>query len=158
MPSPFVAQPRSHTPSVAGKWRTRRSGKRPLIELCKIVLGGLAGVVIAQLILWWLPGNLRRDPFGLAPRLPAWLHWLRPDELGVPQAAATVHHVADAPAVAQEDPFVDDTPVRSALRLPLNDPAGTPSEPTWRVAGLLDAPRYSGAELHERHAPDAGSA
>ena len=64
VPSPFVGVPQVESPSVARSWKSRRRGQRPWLELVKIVLGGLAGIVIAQLILWWLPGTLRRDPLG----------------------------------------------------------------------------------------------
>ncbi len=58
----------------------RRGHLSGLWEASKVVLGGLVGLVVAQLILWWLPGNLRRDPFGLADQLPARLKFLLPEE------------------------------------------------------------------------------
>jgi hypothetical protein len=49
--------------------------------LIKIGLGGIVGLIIAQLILWWLPGNWRRDPFGLASHIPAALQFVLPQPL-----------------------------------------------------------------------------
>jgi len=59
----------------------RPRNRHPLWEIIKIAAGGIAGLVIAQLILWWLPGNLRRDPLQLAPRVPKWLHVILPEDL-----------------------------------------------------------------------------
>jgi hypothetical protein len=50
-------------------------------ELVKIVLGGIAGLLIAQAILWWLPRDWRKDPLGLAPKLPDYLAFLAPEDL-----------------------------------------------------------------------------
>ncbi|MFM8251110.1 MAG: hypothetical protein ACKOBW_05870 [Planctomycetota bacterium] len=41
----------------------------PVKELVKVVLGGGVGLFLAQLLLWWLPGEWRRDPFNLAPKV-----------------------------------------------------------------------------------------
>ncbi|MEZ6119419.1 MAG: hypothetical protein R3C28_23020 [Pirellulaceae bacterium] len=64
-----------------GKARRSRKGRNPILEAVKVVLGGVAGLLIAQMILWWLPGKWRRDPFDLAPQLPASLAFLVPTEL-----------------------------------------------------------------------------
>ncbi|MCA9198327.1 MAG: hypothetical protein KDA87_12345, partial [Planctomycetales bacterium] len=64
-----------------GKARRSRKGRNPVLEAVKVVLGGVAGLLIAQMILWWLPGQWRRDPFDLAPQLPASLAFLVPTEL-----------------------------------------------------------------------------
>jgi hypothetical protein len=61
-----------------------RSGRQIVVELVKIVAGGLAGLLIAQLMLWWVPGIGRRDPLGLAPHVPSWLSSLVPPELRPP--------------------------------------------------------------------------
>jgi hypothetical protein len=64
--------------------RGRRGKKSPLVEGFKIVAGGIAGLLIAQLILWWLPEAWRKDPFSLAPKLPNALAILAPDGLRNP--------------------------------------------------------------------------
>jgi hypothetical protein len=62
-----------------GPVRPQRTKKNPAVEVVKIALGGIAGLVIAQLLLWWMPWqNLRRDPFGLGPSIAAYAPWLVP--------------------------------------------------------------------------------
>jgi hypothetical protein len=66
------------------------------------------------------------------------------------------------PAAVDADPFVDDSPVVSAMRLPVDDPsradAASPTIPSPirtgiesppRMAGLPNTPVYTGAELQE---------
>jgi hypothetical protein len=64
-----------------------------LVELAKPVVGGIIGLLIAQLILWWLPGDWRRDPFGLATQLPRYLDFLAPEALrrSTPDGARTTN-------------------------------------------------------------------
>lgn len=61
--------------------RSAGARRRPLAEFAKIVAGGAAGILIAQAILWWLPGSWRRDPLQLAPHVPPALQFLVPPEL-----------------------------------------------------------------------------
>ena len=51
-----------------------RSGKN---EFFKIVAGGIAGLVLAVLILWW---GFERDPFTLAPKVAQYVPWLIPPD------------------------------------------------------------------------------
>jgi hypothetical protein len=44
-------------------------------------------LVIAQMILWWLPGSWARDPVNLAPKLPGFLSWAAPERMRNPDAA-----------------------------------------------------------------------
>lgn len=62
--------------------RTRpRKPKNPMVEGVKIVLGGLAGLAIGQLILWWLPWDqYRRDPAKIGPKVAKYAAWLVPDK------------------------------------------------------------------------------
>lgn len=62
----------------------RRASKSPVAEVVKVALGGVAGLVIAQLILWWLPLDLRvnqRDPVSLARNYGQHFPWLLPEQL-----------------------------------------------------------------------------
>ena len=61
--------------------RTAPRRRNFAVEFIKIALGGIAGLAIAQAILWWLPGGWRKDPLGLAPRLPSQLAFLAPADL-----------------------------------------------------------------------------
>lgn len=69
----------------------RRKAKNPVMEVIKIALGGIAGLVIAQLLLWWMPvDGWRRDPFGLGPKVGAFAPWIVPDKFegtSLPNAA-----------------------------------------------------------------------
>lgn len=59
--------------------RKRRRRKSIALELVKIVVGGVVGLAIGQLILWWV---FHRDPLGVGPRLPSPVQdWVVPVEL-----------------------------------------------------------------------------
>jgi hypothetical protein len=74
--------PPVHVHFTASERGKKPSGKRrPSRELAKIVAGGLAGLLIAQLLLWWLPGLGRRDPLHLARHVPKWLQFVLPSDL-----------------------------------------------------------------------------
>lgn len=93
----------------------QRKVKNPLFEVIKVGLGGLAGLAIAQLVLWWLPGNWSRDPLKLAPEMEAFAPWLLPGHLkkmapvespkntSTPPAAGLAHD--DEPPDDKSDPF-----------------------------------------------------
>jgi hypothetical protein len=132
------------------------------------VLGGLAGILIAQLILWWLPGDLRRDPFGLAPRLPAWLQWMRPATWDQPTVRAEQGQPARSPA-GRPDPFADETPLAALPSDPFDQTSESPANSPGQVAPASawiaeedtanstiepliyrpDAPVYTGPELRQ---------
>jgi hypothetical protein len=63
--------------------RPKKKPKNAAAEIIKIVLGGIAGLVIAQAIMWW---GMKTDPFTLAPKLPSWLAWAAPASLRNPDA------------------------------------------------------------------------
>ncbi|MEE3372989.1 MAG: hypothetical protein VX346_26890 [Planctomycetota bacterium] len=69
------------------------SGKN---EFFKIVAGGIAGLVLAVLILWW---GFERDPFTLAPKVAKYAPWLIPPELQpIPsEATASPWQSSDSP-------------------------------------------------------------
>jgi hypothetical protein len=129
-------------PSVMARETTRRSRREKHLgwELFKVIAGGIAGLMLAQLILWWLPGSMRRDPFGVAPHLPKWLHFVMPAELQaelVPPAALPpsrefipLEPAIPADASPEANPFADEpTPTSSTPptqpRTPNPPPANT---------------------------------
>jgi hypothetical protein len=88
-----------------GPARPQRKKKNAAVEVVKIVLGGIAGLVIAQLLLWWMPWqNLRRDPFGLGPSVAGYAPWLVParfrggrgTDASAVGADSAAHHQFDA--------------------------------------------------------------
>ena len=57
--------------------RPRRKEKSALGEMVKIVLGGVVGLSIGLLVLWW---GLRKDPLKLGPRVSPYAPWIVPAE------------------------------------------------------------------------------
>lgn len=90
--APVISTGEGVEASAARARRDRKSARQGRLELLKIVLGGLAGLAIAQLLLWWLPGPWKRDPIGLAARLPSGLAFLAPASFRQP--ALTENHEA----------------------------------------------------------------
>ncbi|MFM2097346.1 MAG: hypothetical protein RIS70_4470, partial [Planctomycetota bacterium] len=61
-----------------------RREQNPVVEIAKMAGGGLAGLILAQLILWWIPGNFspaRRDFLNLAPKVAKYAPFLVPAPL-----------------------------------------------------------------------------
>lgn len=80
------AQVDAHTARLA---TTRSRQKNPLAEFLKIGLGAVLAVPVAQLILWWLPGQWQRDPLEIGPRVGALAPFLVPANFR-PEPAAVV--------------------------------------------------------------------
>ncbi len=59
----------------------RRPQKSSAGEVLKIVGGAVLAFPIAQLILWWLPGDWQRDPLELGPKVGAYVPWVVPANL-----------------------------------------------------------------------------
>jgi hypothetical protein len=57
----------------ARRARSQRHQKSALKEMIKVVGGGVIGLTFGQLILWWLPGDWKRDPIDLGPKVPSFL-------------------------------------------------------------------------------------
>src|SRR5262245_5829981 len=55
-PKPFVFEEREAPRKVTPRPRPQRRPKNPFVEVAKIVVGGVVGLSIGQLILWWVPG------------------------------------------------------------------------------------------------------
>ncbi len=58
--------------------RVKASGKGNGLAFFKIALGGIAGLMLGQIIIWWLPHPYRSDPFDLAKNVPSKLSFLLP--------------------------------------------------------------------------------
>lgn len=64
--------------------RRQRRARNPLVEGLKIIGGGVIGLVIGQLILWWMPGNWdasNRDPASIARHVARYAPWIVPQNL-----------------------------------------------------------------------------
>ena len=68
--------------------RPQRKPRNPVIEGLKVILGGLAGLCVAQLALWWLPAKYRKDPFQLGPQVTEYAPWIVPTTFQGKVAAA----------------------------------------------------------------------
>lgn len=67
------------TPSFRSAPRPKRKEKSMVVELVKIVLGGVVGIGLAILILWWGPGV----DLGIAPTIAkvSWMRWVLPQKI-----------------------------------------------------------------------------
>jgi hypothetical protein len=79
--APASAASARRRPGVAAR---KRKPKNPLMEGVKIVLGGVAGLAIAQVILWWVGSSQawpkqRADMFQLAPKVARFVPWVVPE-------------------------------------------------------------------------------
>ncbi len=117
--APATGAPRGRRPVA----RAKRKHKSPLVEGLKIVLGGVAGLAIAQVILWWLGSSQswpkqRADMFELAPKVARFAPWIVPERYrsGKPAGDASGTPEQDAGAVAlssAEDREPRDLPQRT---------------------------------------------
>ncbi len=73
----------SSSSSVSPSGRPRRKQKSMAVEMLKVAGGGVVGLSLAILILWW---GMSRDPFDLAPNLPEFMAVLAPEHLRNPDS------------------------------------------------------------------------
>jgi hypothetical protein len=86
-PKPFVFEERPAPRKIAGRPRPQRREKNVFMEIFKVVAGGVVGLSIGQLILWWVIPGLQpgqRDPANLAPKLSRYVPWIIPRALRAP--------------------------------------------------------------------------
>lgn len=99
----------------ASSYRPRGRQRNAVSEFIKIALGGLAGLVIAQGVLWWLPGTWRRDPLGLAPKLPPAIAFLAPEQLRPNAVPAREPPDAQPPPRGADDATASNIDLQSAF-------------------------------------------
>lgn len=58
----------------------RKQSTGSQLGLLKVIVGGIAGLALGQLILWWLPKPYSTDPLQLAPKLPSFVAFLAPPQ------------------------------------------------------------------------------
>ena len=102
--------------------RSQRPRKSALKEMVKIVGGGVIGLTIGQLILWWLPGDWNRDPIELGPKIPSFAAFLvhpdfRGDAVTKKNGEKASQRNTAGPAVAI---FIDDTDNSESPTTPLD--------------------------------------
>lgn len=104
----FRFEPDSVSPSTPGsslatRSRARRKQASPLKAMIQVVAGGVLGLVIAQLILWWLPGDwgkANRDPLGVADTIARYVPFVVPAELWGTQTASESPSAETPPSAA----------------------------------------------------------
>lgn len=62
-------------PALRGKTRPKRKEKSAVVELIKVVMGGVVGLSLGLLAMWWI---LKRDPLDLGPQVSPYAPWLVP--------------------------------------------------------------------------------
>ncbi|MCA9228093.1 MAG: hypothetical protein KDA47_20870, partial [Planctomycetales bacterium] len=65
------------SPAFKASPRPKKKGKNPIVEVVKIAGGGIVGIVLAILIMWW---GLGKDPFALGPKVAAYASFLVPSQ------------------------------------------------------------------------------
>jgi hypothetical protein len=90
-----------------------RRQKNPTIEIAKIVAGGLLALPLAQLILWWLPGEWQRDPLQIGPDVGRVLPWVVPANFRPGEAADSSTAAADRASIAPPDSSRSNSPGNS---------------------------------------------
>ncbi len=86
--------------TAARRARAQRPQKSAVKEMIKVVGGGVVGLTIAQLILWWLPGDWKRDPFELGPKIPGFASFIVSPRFRAPSVADQSQVPAAQPAAA----------------------------------------------------------
>jgi hypothetical protein len=98
--------------------RPQKKKKSPAMEVVKVFLGGIAGLVIAQAILWWLPWTkYRRDPFELGPKVSEFAGWMVPEQFHGKGGTKPAEAGEAGPAAQNSD---------SLLQPSEDEPAGAP--------------------------------
>ena len=160
--------------------RPKRKPKSPVVEGLKIVVGGALGLVIAQLILFWIPiarlGKQQRDPADLAPKIARFAPFLVPENLRGQNQSGGGDAKGDGKSVAKNGKPNNNGPAKTngnansgdkiePIQLPIPDgtddllfPANsgstkkTSDEPSLDI-GLPDSPK-SGTPDFDPFAPD----
>lgn len=65
-------------PGVRGASRPQRKERSIVVELTKVVLGGVVGLSLGLLVLWW---GFGRDPVDLGPTVARYAPWIVPEKL-----------------------------------------------------------------------------
>lgn len=81
-PRPLVLEERAagmRVPAKPVRRGARRAERNPFVEIVKIVAGGVVGLTIGQLVLWWMPGDwslAQRDPLRIGQQLAPHVPWI----------------------------------------------------------------------------------
>jgi hypothetical protein len=136
------ARPRAGKAATAA--RPKRKQKNAAVEVVKVALGGVVGLFLAQLILWWLPGDWRRDPLDLGPTVGAYAPWIVPAEY----RPATASGGETSGAAAEQTPAQSSSPSQLGYdRQPAGDLGAAFQENLQRSAEPAETPLQDNGEL-----------
>ncbi len=91
--------------------RPQRKQQNTVIRGVNVILGGLAGLCVGQLVLWWLPAKYRKDPFQLGPQVAEYAPWIVPATFQGKVAAANGDSaLAEKPRQAAKAPAKGEHP------------------------------------------------
>ena len=136
------------------KTAVRRNHATDQLGIAKVFLGGIAGLMIGQLILWWLPKPYRTDPLELAPKLPSALAFFSPASLRVENPTLldpdTQYSLKGKDDKSQIVPKVDSDVLTNieAARPPQVEPDNT-QIPQKVVIGETESPSFTIEEVKE---------
>jgi hypothetical protein len=141
-------------PLVKGPPRPRRRETSAVAELIKIVLGGVVGLSMGLLLLWWLA---RVDPLDLGPQVAQYAPWIVPARFHGKSRAESAEEVfvappppmvasdtADAPAAsppANKRKQQKKRPADATTAAPAEPPQSLPELSLGRPGALADVPR-----------------
>jgi hypothetical protein len=142
-PQPFAFDERAAPRKLATRPKPQRREKNAFVEIFKIVAGGVVGLSIGQMILWWIPLRLQpsqRDPGQLAPIVSRYVPWILPQSLRVPE---------DVPVAKRE--FAEKRSSRSSERETARHRNETPAQES--DSQRLESRREARSESHELETP-----
>lgn len=160
-----TAAPGASTATAARRRRpaapARRKPKNPVAEFVKIVLGGIAGLLIAQVILWYLGSyqviKVNGDPFGVGPKVARFAPWIVPEKYRgqKPSGGAASQAEKGAPAVVDATGGVEPKELPSRTFVDPNKPA-TASDAVRTPGAKAKRPGNSQKkEIRDRKVADA---
>ncbi|GIW94781.1 MAG: hypothetical protein KatS3mg110_2822 [Pirellulaceae bacterium] len=136
--------------------------KSLVAELAKIVAGGIVGLSIGQLILWWMPGRWavsQRDPLGLAAKVSRWAPFVVPAHLrsGSARVPAAAFPDGSQAAPAKEPPVRSRPPTTSkGSNLPIDRRGPLSNEDPFLPPASRQDPGQSRTTDRGGKAPDRG--
>jgi hypothetical protein len=108
----------------AGTPRTRKPSKNAAVEFIKIALGGVAGLAIGLVVLWWV---FRRDPLEWGPPVSAYAPWIVPARFHRQAGGGSSEVTITPPQSRKEKPRSAEGSQREEVGAEIEQPAGLPS-------------------------------
>jgi len=113
----------------ANRVKVRSNGNG--LAFAKVAFGGVAGLILGQVILWWLPHPYRSDPFDLAKKVPTPLRFLLPpNEFDTIDSTLTTTSISPFEEIAVSSPLVENAMPGDSSREVAAVSNGPPVPPT----------------------------